>query len=382
MIAIYNASIVLENSIIEDGTLLVDGGKILSYGKGSDIKIPDSAEKVDAEGQYVGPGFIDIHVHGGNGYFLYKDPIEATRHFLSHGETTVLPTFYPNMTKDEYIESINRVREAMKDPEVGDAIGGFYMEGPYMNPEYGADKKNNKWKGVIKAEDYEDVVRLAGKDAKVWVVAPERKGIESFAKFAKEINPDVMISVGHSNATVDEIAALKKYGLYLHTHLTDATGRRRRTPGTKTCGPDEACYLDPDAYAEIICDSQAIHVERHMLRFIIMLKGFDKLLLISDSYVADFDPPENLKHITDLSFDNESHLCGSRLTLDIACKNAMMHMGCSITEAFKMASVNPAKVIKEYDNRGSIAEGKRADLVIVDGDFNVKRVMLNGRFVK
>ena len=115
------------------------------------------------------------------------------------------------------------------------------MEGPYMNPKYGAMSEQNKWKGDICAEDYAEVVDEAGNLAKVWAVAPERVGLEPFLAYAKEKNPATVFSVGHSEANPGQIQKLKKYGISLQTHCMDATGRVSTWGGTRASGPDEYC---------------------------------------------------------------------------------------------------------------------------------------------
>ncbi|MBO7519790.1 MAG: amidohydrolase family protein, partial [Clostridia bacterium] len=275
-----------------------------------------------------------------------KEPVGAADYFLKSGTTTILPTFYTDMNADEYINAIDRVINAVKDGKVKN-IGGFYMEGPYTNEKYGASPEKNRWRGEIKASDYARIVERAGTHAKVWVIAPERKGIETFIKNVKSVNPDVTISVGHSEATPAQIAKYKKYGLILQTHCTNATGRVPAMSGTRSCGPDEACFLDDDMYAEVICDSKGIHVSPDMLKLILKIKGKDKLILISDSFASGEKSPPELAHITDLNFGASGELCGSNLTLNVACRNMVNHTGVSVNDVFLMASRNPARVIFE-----------------------------------
>ncbi|MBO7170163.1 MAG: amidohydrolase family protein [Clostridia bacterium] len=221
----------------------------------------------------------------------------------------------------------------------------------------------------------------AGDLAKVWAIAPEREGMESFLAYVKKVNPHAMISVGHSEATPLQIKALKKYGIGLQTHCMNATGRPPCPLGTRSCGPDEACLMDKDMYAELICDSLGIHVPPDMLQLVLSVKGIEKIVLISDSYVGE-PSPEEMRHVTDLSFDANGNLSGSKLTLDVACRNLVKHTGCSIPMAFLAASTNPAKVIGLYDEIGSLAAGKRADLVFIDQNFTVKKIMLEGQLQK
>ena len=176
--------------------------------------------------------------------------------------------------------------------------------------------------------------------------------------------------------------SLKPYGLTLMTHCMNATGRIPTEPGTRACGPDEACLIDRDMYAEMICDSEGIHVGAELQRFLLAIKGEDRIVLISDSFVSLEEVPEHLRHITDLSFDANGGLSGSRLTLDVALKNLVKHTGVSLVSAFKMASTNPARAVGLDSECGEIAVGKRANFVILDKNLNTRGVILEGRKVR
>ena len=380
MTAIINAKIVLEHSILDNAVLLIENEKISAIGTAKEVKIPEGATVYDAKGLYVGPGFVDIHCHGGNGCRFDSDPSGAARYFLSTGTTTVLATFYTDISPDEYLDSIELVKNAMREKTSAN-IGGFYMEGPYTNEKYGASPEKNKWRGEIKERDFSRVVESAGKDARVWVIAPERDGIEPFLKKATSVNPDVTISVGHSEATPSQINRLKKYGIRLLTHCTDATGRAPCPAGTRNCGPDEACFLDDDMYAEVICDSAGIHVNPDMLKLILKIKSRDKIVLISDSFVSAEPSPPEFAHISDLNFDANGGLCGSNLTLNVACRNMMKHTNATVNDVFIMASRNPSRVIGMDKEIGTVEVGKTANLVVVDSDFNVQKVILKGEFI-
>ncbi len=381
MIAIQNARLVLEDRILPYGVLLVENGRIAELGSADDVRIPEQATVVDAKGALLGPGFVDIHVHGGNGHFFYEDPLAAAAYFLSHGETTVLATLYYDLSPADFAASILRVKEAMKQDGAGRAIGGFYMEGPYMNPKYGASPEKNKWKGEIRRADYQALLDLAGEDARVWAIAPEREGIEPFLRDARAANPHAVFAVGHSEATPTQIRRLRHYGIGLQTHCMNATGRPESCPGTRSCGPDEACFMDRDMFAEVICDSKGIHVSPELLELILTVKGVDRTVLISDSYVSNEPTPAEFAHITDLQFDSNGGLCGSKLTLDVACRNMRKHTGCGLVEVFRMASLNPARAVGMDRDIGSLTVGKCANLVLTDEEFHVERVMLNGAWI-
>ena len=373
MIAIKNANIVLEDQILHDSNLLIDGNKIAAIG----AEIPTGIEVIDAKGAYVGPGFVDIHVHGGGGYTTAENPLQMAEFFLQHGTTTILLTPDYCMNLDAFLSAIRKGKEAMQQ---GRNIAGFYMEGPYMNPKYGAAAEFNPWRHPLDPKEYEALVDEAGTTARVWAIAPEREGLAPFLHYARAINPNVLFAVGHSHATPDEIRALP-YHADLQTHCTNATGRVNEGGGCRGTGPDEYCYLDDEMYAELISDSNAIHVKPDIQKLILKIKGVDRVILITDSTVFEHPNPPELAHVDDLNFDWKGSLSGSKLTMNKACRNVMKHTGCGIVDAFKMASRNPAKVLGLDREIGTIETGKKANLVFVDGQFNVLQVMLEGAIV-
>ncbi len=375
MKAIINANVVLENGILWDGVILLQGEKILFAGSKRETKIPENAEIIDADGAYVGPGFVDIHVHAGGGFSTSFEPIDAANFLLSHGETTILSS--PGYTYDNetLLKAIRCIKEAMKKTTV---IKGMYIEGPYTNPDLGACASTNPWRHGIHKEDYKLFVDEAGCYAKVWTIAPELENINSFVEYAREVNPDTIFSVGHSKATPMQIRKLGKYRPTIMTHTMNATGRTGGHGGIRGYGPDEYCFKEPDMYAELISDSYGIHVNSELQQLLIHTKGVNRVILVTDSTTFDGEAPADYAHIEDLNFDDHGGLAGSKLTMDKACQNIMKHTNCGIAQAFLMASTNPAKAIGMYDEIGSIEEGKIADLVFVDDKFNVKQVMLNG----
>ena len=378
--AITNCQLVLESGILWDATLLISGDKIAAFGAARETEIPCGVDIIDAEGAYVGPGFVDIHAHGGGGFQTADNPAEAAAHFLRHGETSMLctPSGSASKSREELVAIIKRIREAMP---VAKNIKGIYMEGPYYNPNYGANKHKNTWgyKPIV-AEDFVPLVDAGESDIKVWMVGPERvnEGLMDFLEYARKVNPDVLFTVGHSEATPEEIRALGKYRPKIITHCMNATGRREVYGGTRSYGPDEYALKETDMYAEMICDSLPVHVKPEMQRFIIKGKGIDKVILITDSTVYNNPTPERYAHVTDINFDDRGGIAGSKLTMDKACRNIMAHTQCGICEAFIMASRNPARALGMDNEIGSIEVGKNADLVFVNDRFDVQRVILGG----
>ena len=378
MKAIINTKIILEDGLIPEGALTFDGDRIVQCGAVSDVAIPAGTELIDAGGCYTAPGFVDVHNHGGDGAFFYDNPEKAARHFLKHGETTVLATLYFNLDFEQTLAGMRKIRAASK-TGYARIIKGLYMEGPYMNPLCGSDNKNLKWKGAIVPEEYKTIVDTAGDFVKVWCIAPEREGIEDFVRYAKEVNRSVVFSIGHSVADNVDIFRLKRYGLINQTHH----GNSEIVPGlahsTKGVANDEVCLYDEDIYAELICDCNGIHVRPFMLRMVVKIKGIEKIILITDSCPwANGKNAEDVAFGPDLAYDSEGQLSGSRLTMDDACRNMMRHTGYGLCHVIKFASANPAKMAGLFDEVGSLEPGKKANIILIDDMINVKKVIFEG----
>lgn len=380
MKAIINATIVLKDHYIPDGTILIDGDKILDFGKAKNIEIPEGSEIIDAKDQFVGPGLVDIHTHADGETYFHEDPVKCSETLLDHGVTSVLPALFYSMNKQEHLDTLRRYKEEKARGNCKNLFG-VYMEGPYLNPDFGCDKEKNVWKDRIALEDYKEVVDEAKDLAKIWCVAPEREGIEDFVKYVKNEIPGIVFSVAHSEATPEQIEALMPYGLKCATHHTNATGTLENYPEVRGVCVDETVNYNSEIYAELICDSMGVHVHPYNLRLIKKIKGQDKIILISDAFVADGPPIPGLEDAFDINFDWGGDIAGSKLTQDVACRNMMVHTGGSICDVFRYASTNPAKLLSLTD-RGEIAKGKRADLVFVDYRFDVKHVILGGNQIK
>lgn len=376
MIAIKNAVLVMKDHLIPDAVLLIEDDRIHSFGEAREVQIPEEVEIIDAEGMFLGPGLIDIHTHSDGKVFFQEDPVTAAKHHLQHGTTTVLPALYFSMNTKEYVEAIRVIRNAM-DHGRCDNIGGLYMEGPYLNPKFGCDKEENPWQGPINPIDYEPIIEAAWDIARVWALAPERENILTFVRAVKEKNPEAVFSVAHSEASPQQIETIIPYGLCIGTHHTNATGDRQRYPECRGVCVDEAVNYNREIYAELICDSRGIHVDPYMLRLVRKIKGDDRIILISDAYACDGPVPPGYEGVNDINFDHSQEIAGSKMTLDIACRNMMKHTGASIVDVFQHASYNPSRAVGFYD-RGEIAVGKRADLIMVDYKMNIKKVILKG----
>lgn len=377
--ALIHTNIVMPDHIIRDGVIIIEDGRILDFGRKLST---EGMEITDLKGAYTGPGLIDIHTHADGEHFFYEDPETAAATLLQHGITDVLPALYFNMTADQLVEQIAIIRSAMESGRANNIIG-LYMEAPYLNPNYGCNRESNPWRGPVDRANYAKVVDAAYDIARVWCVAPERENIEDFVRYVKEKNPNAIFSVAHSEASPGEIERLMPYGLKLATHHTNATGVLHKYPECRSACVDETAQYNHEIYTELICDKVGIHVDPYMLRLIKKIKGDDRIILIADAFVEHGPIPDGdlYEGADDINFDFAGEIAGSKMILDGPCRNMMTHTGASLCQVFKYASTNPANVLGLYD-RGRIAKGNVANLLVVDPEFTVLGVYLSGKRVK
>ncbi|MBQ7236013.1 MAG: amidohydrolase family protein [Clostridia bacterium] len=376
MKAIINGTLVMYDHIVPNGVILIDDGKIVKCGKAKEIEIPKGAEIIDAEGLYVGPGLIDIHTHAADNMWIFENPAETSKHLMEHGVTSVLPALYTNLNKQAYLDAIDNILSARDNGKFKNFLG-FYMEGPYLSPNFGCERDKNVWKDAVVHDEYIEIVKKTKDTAKVWCFAPEREGIEQFVKDVKAEIPNIVFAVAHSEATPAQVEKYVPYGLKIATHHTNATGTIEHYSECRGVCVDETVNYNKEIYAEVISDRMGIHVVPYMQRLIRRIKGDDRVILIADQFVCDGPIPEGFEEATDIHFDNAGEIAGSGLTLDIACRNFMIHTGCSVCDAFRFASTNPARALN-MNFIGRIGEDCEADLIFVDDKFNVKKTIKKG----
>lgn len=380
MLVITNAKIVLFDHILNGHDLVTDKGKITGIlPKGSYDH--SGCDLVDAKGYYLGPGLVDIHNHGGAGVWFNDDPDKAAQFHLSHGTTCIMATTTIQKTHEMILSAVKNITRAVRKGKgaASRVIRGIHMEGPYLSPKYGAFKNNSR---VPVKEEYMAYVKAAEGLIRIWTVAPE---LPNIIEMLKDLRPDPndplpVISAGHSDATTDQVDALIPYGLRLETHSCCATGcsiTPSRYAGTREVDFDMACWLKDEISTEVIPDSKGIHTRPKMLELILKIKGRDRVIIVTDATLAS----GRAGQISDVNMTGEG-LTGSALTLNKACANMMAHTGISIVDAFHMGSFNPAKLIGLDKEIGSVEEGKRADLILVNDSMDIHGIWLNGETVQ
>ena len=360
---------------IELGSVLIENGKIKEINPNN----YSGNEIIDANGLYLSPGFIDVHIHGAAGHDTMDGTFEAineiSKSIVKHGTTSFTPT-----TMTVSVEAIRKSMEVIKEAKIkgtdGALVLGAHLEGPFINPgAIGAQNPNFLIPPTI--ENYNAMVGDC-EDAVVSItIAPEVPGAKELIKILS--NKGVVCSIGHTKATYEEALEGIKCGCGHSTHLFNAmTPFTHREPGVV------GAIFDTDITTETISDG--IHVSYPSLRIAYKQKTTDKVLLVTDAMMAcsmpdgmyslggqDVVVKENAARLLNGS------LAGSVLTLDLAIKNVYKNVGISLHEAVKMASYNPAKHCKVDDRKGLIKEGYDADLVLFDEDINIKKVFVSGK---
>ncbi len=378
-LTIRHCSAVLPDRVLDDAMIRIDQGVIAEVEPDRGGRPGPSGPVLDAGGRLVGPGFVDVHCHGDGDTRFFDDPEKVSLNLLRQGTTTVLATLgYPDMARDGISTQVRRLRDALG-TWGRDMVAGVHLEGPYVNRKYGAQTS----RGVIKPCDpaeYGAMLAEHGVFIKWWTCAPELPGAIDFIREAA--GRGVVVAAGHTEASVEEVAAAVAAGLKVITHWTNATGNPRAAAyaGTRCPGIDEAALVFDELSAEIIPDEKGLHVHPLMARLLYKAKGPERILIITDAaYRRPDDPPDPAGPPQDVSIDADGNLAGSRLNMAGAARNFRRFTGCLWPELFRMAALNPARLLRMDDRVGSIEIGRQANLIVFDDELRVTRTFVGGR---
>lgn len=331
-------------------------------------------EIIDAEGLYVSPGFINIHVHGCMGQDTMDDYGEALK-IMAQGQaamgvTAFLPT---TMTYDmpRVYRALERIRRAMG-KSYGAEILGANMEGPFISEAHkGAQKASNIRKADFSLiENYADVIKII-------TIAPEELP-ENSDFLAKCKEKGIIVSMGHTSADYAQAMKGIEKGISHATHLFNAmTACSHRAPGAV------GAVLDSDIYAELICDN--VHIHPAVQRLAHRLKG-DRLILITDSLracgIGDGESELGGQKVFvtgDEARLQDGTIAGSVLAMNRAVRNFRNNTGITTAEAVYHATAVPARELGIYPRMGSLEKNKLANMVIFNEELEVKKVMIEGR---
>jgi len=378
---ILGNKIITPCKIIKKGIIVINNG-VIEY-VGEEEKGDLASYNNVYKGEWIVPGFIDIHCHGGNGYdamdSTYKALKEISKFKAKNGCTGFLATTVTSSIKDT-VKALNNIREYIKQsPEGGAKILGVHLEGPFIN----AKQKGAQREDLIiplSVEVMEKFIKESGGLIKIVTYAPE---LDIDFKFTSFLNDNRIIpSVGHSFADYETIISAIRFGLKSSSHIfNQMKGIHHREPGTVG-----AILTEENLFAEIIAD--CVHVHPVIVNLLVKAKGVDKIILITDAMRAAGlrDGTYDLGGLKVVVKNSEAHLesgnlAGSTLTMNRAVKNMIEKVGINIKESVRMASLNPARLLGLDKDRGSLTPGKRADIAVLDDNFQVICTIKKGKVI-
>lgn len=389
---IRNVRLILPDRIISDAWLATDNGVINDFGSGPYPKAPFETT-IEGNGAYLSPGFVDIHVHGGNGT-CFHDGTEAAimaslNTHLRGGTTTILPTL-TSLSPERYVvclELFSRLSSTFNDRYDIPNVAGIHMEGPFCSGEVLGAQDTETYRNV----DYEEVERYLElyPGIKKWTAACERPGGMEFGKFLEK--KGIVASIGHSNATLQQVMEAYASGYHNITHLYSACSSYHRNGAYREGGIVEAAFLIDDMDVEMITDG--VHLPKEFLQLIYKIKGPEHICMITDATRwAGVLLPEGTKMLADEDggasvyiengvalVENRSCFAGSIATYDRLVRTAMKIAGIKLVDAVRMATLTPARTIGMDAEIGSIARGKRANLVLFNDDVEISYIFLRGQ---
>ena len=385
---IYNGQLLTPNRIIPNGTVIIIGETIREVTEGT-IELPEAVE-IDAQGNYVSPGFIDIHVHGGGGHDFMDGTVDAfleiARVHATYGTTSMLPTTLTS-TKQKLLEILALYEIANTQNNLGAQFLGMHLEGPYiaMNQKGAQDPRFIR---DPDPEEYEEIVSQSN-HIKRWSAAPELKGALAFGRYLR--SKGILPSLAHTDATYKEVLEAFENGYTHITHFYSAMSGVTRVACFRYAGVIESGYLIDDMTVEIIADG--VHLPGSLLKLVYKIKGAEKTALITDAIRAAGtsvtetilgDRENGIKAIVEdgvAKLPDRSSFAGSVATADRLVRTMITLADLSLPEAVQMITTTPAAIIGVNDKKGSLSPGKDADILLFDENITVEMTMIKGKVV-
>jgi N-acetylglucosamine-6-phosphate deacetylase len=387
-VKIINGHIITPYRIIKNGCLLINGKKIELVSE-KEVETTDY-DVIDAKGNYISPGFIDIHIHGGGGHDFMDGTEEAylkiAELHATYGTTSMAPTTL-TCAKEDLLKAIDLYKTANLKNTKGAQFIGLHLEGPYFAlSQSGA--QDTRYIRNPDVEEYKEVI-AHGNIIKRWSVAPELPGAVEMGKYLK--SKGIIAAVAHTDAIYEEVLEAVENGYSLATHLYSAMSGVTRRDTYRYAGVIESAFLIDAMDVEIIADG--IHLPPPLLKLVYKIKGPDRIALITDSMRAAGMPEGDsilgnkytgLKVIVEkgvAKMADRSSFAGSVATTDRLVRTMVQMADIPLIEAVRMISKTPATIMGIENSKGSLTEGKDADVVIFDENINIKITMVNGNIV-
>lgn len=383
---IINGKVITPYRILNGYGVVIEDKQISTLFQGAYSSPADLV--IDAARNFVSPGFIDLHTHGGGGSDYMDGTAEAVMNaaktHMRYGTTSLLPTTMSSSLEELYtaLDCFKEAKNTMKD---GPNLLGMHLEGPYVSPKRcGAQDvsclREPKEEEIRELLDYSsDIKRVSA--------APEIPGGMHLGTTLRERG--ILASIGHSDAMYNEILEACENGYTMVTHFYSGNSTLQRITAKRELGIIETAYLVDDLSVELISDG--IHLPPELLRLILKEKQWDKITLTTDS-MRGAGMPEgsivklgSLKHGQDTIIEGGVSMMmhrrsygGSVCTTDRCVRTLVKKVGIPIEDAVRMISLNPARLAGEK-RKGILAAGMDADICIFDDDINIKAVIVGGK---
>ena len=384
-IKIYNGSLILPEGIIHNGCIIINNGKIEAISN-KYVQTEDCLE-IDANGNYISPGFIDIHTHGAGGHdFMDGTPeafIESAVKHAQYGTTSLVPTAASGALHELEI-MFKAYTSAKKRQYDGADFLGLHLEGPYFSQSQKGAQDARHIKNPDKKE-YNSILKMTDNIVR-WSIAPELNGALQFGKLLSERG--ILPSIAHSDATYADVVKAFENGFTHVTHLYSATSTVKRINLYRHAGVVESAYLIDGMTVELIADGS--HLPAELIKLVYKIKGPDKTVLITDSMRAAGMPEgesvlgslrDGQKVVVEegvAKLIDKSAFAGSVATADRLVRTVHKKAGIPLTDTIKMITATPAKIIGVSDTKGSIKKGYDADIVVFNDNIEVQTTIVGG----
>ena len=388
-----NGIVILPDRLIDDGVVVVTDGRITSVGTSSEVNIPEGTETIDVGGSYIGPGFVDLHVHGACGADFMDGTEEAVRTAISghtrYGTTSIFPTT-TTATPDRLDRMLDACEAVQQSWKPGDSarLAGVHWYGPY----FASEKVGAHPAGFERHPDPAEYTRAFDRESgivRIATCAAELPGAEDFYRETK--GRGLLATCGHSNATWSEMQRGFDAGLRHVDHFwcamssTDSV-RKRFDPPYQGSMAEFVIYKEGMS-TEVLADGE--HLAPELLRFAYKFVGPGRLCLVTDANRAVDMPPgeyligpldagESLISNGKVGIGPKGGLASTVKGMDHMARVMRNQTEATLCEVFRMATLTPAERVGMADSIGSLEPGKLADVQTLSADLFTQRVFIEG----
>jgi len=386
--------------VIHPGVVVIKGDHIVAVSDIKNFRIEAESREIDVSGLYVAPGFIDIHVHGGGGHDVMEGSVEALAAIAqthAQGGTTNWLATTLTAPMDQIEKALQAIEKAMEIPPVGAKLLGAHLEGPYFHPEqagaqnpmYLKPPESGEYKGLL--DKFSCIKRVSA--------APELPGALELGQELRRRG--ILAAIGHSNATYQQVLKAIEAGFSHVTHIYSGMSSVRRVQAYRFAGVLEAALLLDQLTTEMIADGH--HLPPSLMSLVIKAKGTERVCVVTDAIAAAGLGPgryqlgglevvveDKVPEEYEIQFGkgnfvaklmDRSAFAGSVALMNMLVRNLVNFVGLPIIEAVKMATLIPARILGISHERGLLAPGMKADIVVFDENFNVHMTIVEGRIV-